>query len=276
MTACISTAMVLVLVGMVVFFMAVADNLSRSVRENFTVQVLLDDKTPEIKTKQMLGELEIMKFTKSVTFISKEQATREQAEALNADPTEFLGYSPIPASFEVTLKADYANSDSLEAYALPLKDNKYVIDVIYPQDLIDSVNSNIRLISLILLGAALLLGVVSVALIHSTISLSVYAKRFTIQSMKLVGAKWSFIRRPFMFQAFCIGFVAAAIADACLYAGMHSLLQWDEGLASLITTKVILLTLGTVSTAGIVLTMLCAYVSVNHNLRMTTAEAFRR
>ncbi len=276
LTSCISTTMVLLLLGTVVFFVTIAENLGRSVRENFTVQVLLDDDIPATETAKMQRELSAAKFTKQVVYISKEQATREQAEALNADPTEFLGYSPIPASFEVALRAEYACTDSLNAYALPLKERAHVSDVIYPQDLIDSVNRNISLVSLILLGVAALLGIVSISLINSTISLSVYARRFTIQSMKLVGAKWSFIRRPFMLQAFWIGFFASALADAMLYAAMYSLMQWDADLASLITPSVVGITLGTVAAAGILLTLLCAFISVNRNLRMSSAEAFRR
>ncbi len=276
LTSCISTTMVLLLLGTVVFFVAMADNLSRSVRENFTVQVLLDDSTPASEIARLQRKLTTAKYTKQVVYISKEQATREQAEALNADPAEFLGYSPIPASFEVALRADYACNDSLEVYAPELRAEAHVLDVIYPQDLIDNVNRNIRLISLILLGVAALLGIVSVSLINSTISMSIYARRFTIQSMKLVGAKWSFIRRPFLLQAFLIGFLASAIADALLYAGITALMRWDADLQALITQEVIALTLGTVAAAGILLTQLCAFISVNRNLRMSSAEAFRR
>ncbi len=276
LTSCISITMVLLLLGTVVFFVAMADRLSRSVRENFSVQVLLDDSIPASGIARLQRELSTADFTKQLVYISKEQATREQAEALNADPTEFLGYSPIPASFEITLKAEYACNDSLEAHALPLKEKAYVLDVIYPQDLIESVNHNIGLISLILLGVAALLSIVSISLINSTISMSVYARRFTIQSMKLVGAKWSFIRRPFMWQAFWIGFIASAIACGLLYSGMTALMRWDAGLQVLITRDVITLTLAAVAAAGILLTLLCAFISVNRNLRMSSAEAFRR
>ena len=275
-TSCISTTMVLILLGIVVFFVTMADNLGRSLRENFTVEVLLDDSISAHELKKLEDDLRHQPYVRTVSYTSKAEATREQAEALDADPMEFLGYSPIPASFELSLNADYANKDSLDRYTPALKERKYVTDVIYPQDLMQSVNANIQRISLVLLVVAALLAIVSFSLINNTIRLNVYSRRFTIQSMKLVGARWGYIRRPFMAQAFWIGLVASILASSLLFGGIYSMEQWDSDISTLVSPLVWVSTIGSVFVCGIFLTMLCAYFSVNHHLRMTQNEAFRR
>lgn len=273
-TSCISTTLVLILLGTVVFFVTMADNLGRTLRENFTVEVLLDDSIPNREAVALQRMLRGQPYVRRVSYTSKERATREQAEALETDPDEFLGYSPIPASFELHLKADYANPDSLARYTPALRANPHVTDVIYPQDLVEAVNDNIRRVSLVLLGIAVLLGFVSFALINNTMLLSVYARRFTIHSMKLVGAKWSFIRRPFMWRAFWIGFIAALVSDGLLFGTMQALMEWDTGIRQLITPLVMGATLGSVLACGLLLTLACAFFSVNRYLRMSGNDVF--
>lgn len=265
--------MVLVLVGMVVFFATMADNLSRTLRENFTVEVLIDDSTSNAQARELQTYLRRQPYTRTTHYISKEKATRIQAEAQGIDPEEFLGYSPIPASFEVYLQADYANGDSLGRFMPALRKQPQVTDVVYPEDLMDNVNRNIGKASLVLLAVALLLGFVSLSLINNTMRMSVARRRHSIQTMKLVGARWSFIRRPFMKQAFWIGLWAVLLADGLLYAGIAALLRWDAGIASLITPLVVGVTLGVVAVVGLALTLITAFFSVNKHLYMSREEA---
>lgn len=273
-TACISTALVLILLGTVVFFVTMADNLGRTLRENFTVEVLLDDSISNREAVALQRTLREQPYVRRVSYTSKERATREQAEALDTDPSEFLGYSPIPASFELHLKAEYADKDSLARYTPALKAHRYVTDVVYPQDLMDVVNDNIRRVSIVLLAIAVLLAFVSFALINNTMRFSVYARRFTIHSMKLVGAKWSFIRRPFMARAFWIGLVASLVADGLLFSGMQALIEWDADICRLITPFVMAVTLGSVLACGLLLTLSCAFFSVNRHLRMSGNDVY--
>ena len=260
--------MVLVLLGTVVFFVSVADNLGRTMKENFSVQVLLSDSINTRETRDMEKFLRAQVPVRSCSYTSKEKATQEQAEVLGSDPEEFLGNSPYPASFELLLKADYANNDSLRRYMPAVRERKYVTDVIYPQDLMDAVNKNLKTASFVLLGIALLLGIVSLTLINNTMRFSAYAHRYNIYTMKLIGARWGFIRRPYLWQAFWIGFVASALADGLLVAAMQALLTWDEGIRALLTPEALTLTLGIVPLVGISLTVLCAFFSINRFLRL--------
>lgn len=271
-TACISTTMVLILVGTVLFFAALTDNLSRSLRENFTVEVLLNDSIDQQQAYQLQTLLKSQPYTRHVVYTSKEEATRQQVEALGMD-NDFLGSSPIPASFEVHLKANYADTDSLQRYMPLLNKDARVSDVIYPGDLMKDVNRNIRKVSFILLIVAVLLGFVSLSLINNTLRMSVAKRRDAIQTMKLVGAKWSLIRRPFLAQAFYIGLISSLVADLALLGGMFSLISWDEDISKLVTPTVMVLTLIGVPTVGISLTVISAYFSVNRHIGMRRDDA---
>ena len=272
-TACISTTMVLILVGIIVFGGSMAGKLERTLKENFTVTLLLDDEISNRQAYDLQTDLRRMPYAKHVRYISKEKATRIQAETMGSDPSEFIGYSPIPASFEVQLRAEYACNDSIEKFAPNLRKASGVTDVIYPKDLVAKVNHNFRQISIVLLVIAALLGIVSLSLINNTMRLSIARRRHSIQIMKLIGARWGFIRKPFLLNAMGMGLLAGILADGVIFSGIYALMSWDEGVASLISPAIIALTLGSVLLTGIVLTLVCAFFSVNRHLYMSREEA---
>ena len=195
-TLCISTAMVLILLGLVVFSVLTARNLSTYVKQNIVVTLMLQDDMTSGEAKQFCSKLKQRPYICRLDYISKEQALREGIKTLGADPREFADTNPFLSSIEITLNADYANTDSLQLISRELKAYSKVSEVKYQKDLIDSVNANIAKISIVLLTIALLLTIVSFSLINNTIRLSVYARRFSIHTMKLVGASWGFIRAP--------------------------------------------------------------------------------
>ncbi len=274
-TMCISTAMVLVLLGMVVFSVLAARNLSEYVRENLTVTVMLGEDITEPEAQRLCQNLKQRPYTKQITYISKEQALKEQTEAMGTDPSEFLGVNPFVASIEMQLRADYANSDSLRRIEKRLKAERSITDVTYPKDLMDSVNRNLQRVNLVLITLAVLLACVSFSLIHNTVRLSMYARRFTIHTMKLVGASWGFIRRPFMCNALVVGLLAAVIADGVLASAIYALYSYEPHVAEIITWQVLALTGGAVVVVGIALTLVCAFFSVNKFLRMTAGDLYK-
>ena len=273
-TSSISTTLVLLLLGMVVFFVLSANNLSDYVRENigFTVLVSDDMKEPEaLKFQQQLNE---KAYVKESAYISKEQALKEQTEAMGTDPAEFLGYNPFTASIEIKLNAEYANSDSIAWIEKEILANKRVMEVSYPQDLLDSVNRNLQRVSLFLMGLAALLTLISFALINNTIRLAVYSKRFLIHTMKLVGASWSFIRRPFLVRNMWVGVLAALMADALLMGMAYMLVKYEPQLVEIITPVSLLVVMGSVFVFGVVITCMCAYISINKYLRMKASALY--
>lgn len=274
-TLCISTALVLVLLGMVVMSVLTARNLSEYVKENLTVTVMLGEDMTDSEARQFCASLQKNKFISNVTYISKAQALKEQTAAMGTDPSEFLGINPFVASAELQMRAEYANSDSLKWITKALKQNKSVTDISYPQDLMDSVNSNLAKINLVLVVLAVMLMCVSFSLINNTVRLGVYARRFTIHTMKLVGASWGFIRRPFLYNAVGTGFLAALIADGVLAAGIYALYNYEPGVLTVLTWQVMVITGGTVLLLGLVITLLCVCFSVNKFLKMSAGDLYK-
>lgn len=277
-TTCISTTLVLILLGIVVLFVTMGNNASQQLREGLTVEVMLNDSISagdQIATQRALQQAP---YSRRVEYISKEQGIREINEAVGGDIGTFEGSSPVPAEFEVYLKYDYANIDSLHRYEKSMLKLPGVTEVNYPHEMMESLDRTIPAVGLGLLVVAALLTLVSFSLINNTIRMSIYARRFSIHTMKLVGASWAFIRRPFIWQAMRIGLVAAVLAGSLLGGTMYYL-QFEAGagdiyLNTLINPMVWIATLGCIFVCGLVLTAWCAYVSVNRHLRMTSDKIY--
>uniref|UniRef100_UPI003FEEE62D cell division protein FtsX n=1 Tax=Alloprevotella sp. TaxID=1872471 RepID=UPI003FEEE62D len=279
-TTCISTTLVLVLLGIVVLFVSVGDNYSRQLREGFTVEVMLNDSIQPVQQSTTLAALRKAPYAREVNYISKEQGMREMNDVMGGDLGTFDGTSPVPAEFEVFLNYDYANADSLARYEKAMLALPGVSEVNYPRDIMQSLDRTIPAIGLGLLIVAGLLALVSFSLINNIIRMSVYARRYSIHTMKLVGASWAFIRRPFIVQALRIGIVAAIIACGLL-GGMIYYLQFEAGagdiyINQLITPEVWIYTLGVIVVCGICLTAWSAYLSVNHHLSLRGGEVYVR
>ncbi len=274
-TLCISTAMVLVLLGLVVFSVQTSRNLSQWVKENLTVTVMLSDDVSVNGAKLLCRDLYHRPYSRNIDYISKEQALKEQSDAMGSDPSEFLGVNPFPATLELQLHSDYANRDSLKWIARELQKNPKITDVAYQVDLMDSVNRNLTKVNLVLLALAVLLTFVSFSLINNTVRLSVYSRRFIIHTMKLVGASWGFIRKPFMKQALLVGVIAALIAIAVLGGCVYALYYYEPNIISIITWRELTITGVAVLLFGIIITAACSYISVNKFLRMSAGELYK-
>ena len=273
-TATISTTLVLVLLGTIVLFVLTARNLSNYVKENINVSVLISDELDNLQIKKLEKALQQAPYAKSVEYISKEQALEEETKAQGIDPTEFLGMNPYTASFEIKINADYANPDSLGVAVKQLKGNTDIVDVVYSKDLIKSVNDNIRKVSIILLIIAALFTYISFALINNTVRLTIFSKRFIINTMKLVGASWNFIRKPFLAQSFTLGIASAILADALLIGGLYWLHNFEPQIDAVIDLKVIVIVSAAVFLFGIIITYLCTLFSLNKYLKMSSNELY--
>lgn len=275
-TLCISTAMVLVLLGMVVLSVFTARNLTTYVKENLVVTMMLEQDMTNSETQNLCSKLKTRPYIKNMAFISKEQVLKEQTKAMGIDPTEFTGGdNPFLSSIELTLKGDYANNDSLKWISKELKNYPKISEITYQKDLVENVNKTLSKISLVLLILAGLLTFVSFSLINNTIRLGIYARRFSIHTMKLVGASWGFIRGPFIKQSVAIGIVAAIIAIAVLGGCIYALYRYEEGIFGVLTPEVMIITGGAVLLFGILITALCANISVNKFLRMKAGELYK-
>ena len=273
-TACISTSLVLLLLGTVAFFVLTANNLSVYVRENLELSALVHDGTAPSDIDKLVKRISAKPYAKEVRFISKDDVLKQESALMGVDPTEFLGYNPYTASLEIRLKADYANGDSLRWIGESLRHEVCISDINYPSELVNNLNGNIRKISLVLLVLALALLLISFALINNTIKLTIYSQRFLLHTMKLVGAGWSFIRRPFMVRNFWIGLVSGLLALAMMATGGYFLLRYEPRVIELVDVRSIIIVAAGVMLFGILITMTCARISINRFLRMKAGDLY--
>lgn len=267
--------MVLVLLGMVVLTVLTGRNLSQYVKENLTVTMILSPETTDQEAQVLCKRIKTLNYISGMTYVSKEAALKEGTRQLGADPSEFVGENPFTASIELKLHADYANNDSIDWIASQLKSYHGVSDVDYRQELIESVNNWMNKISLVLLILAALLAVVSFSLINNTIRLAIYARRFSIHTMKLVGASWWFIRRPFLRNSILQGLLSAFLALLVLGGGIYALYYYEPDMTVIINWQVLAITGCAVLLFGLIISVFCSWLSVNKFLKMKAGELYK-
>lgn len=275
-TLCISTAMVLVLLGLIVFSTLTGRNLAAHFKENLEVTMLMDQDMSDAEAQTVYKSLLDKPYIRSIQFISKQQALAEATRTMGTNPAEFTdGVNPFPSSIVLTLTSDYANNDSLTWISADLKKYPKVSDVNYQKGLVEALNRNLARIGISLLVLAALLTFISFSLINNTVRLSIFARRFSIHTMKLVGASWSFIRAPFIRRAVVTGMLAALIACGVLAAGLYALYCNQPEILTIVTWREMAVTAGSVFLFGIVITGICANISVNKFLRMKAGELYQ-
>ena len=275
-TLCISTALVLILLGLVVFSTLAGRNLSSYVKENLIVTMMLDQDMTDTEALSMCKGLQHRPYIKALHFISKKQSLAVATKVMGADPSEFTdGVNPFPSSVELTLRSDYANNDSLQWISKELKKYPKVAEINYQKDLIETVNRNLAKVGLVLLVLALLLTFVSFSLINNTVRLSIYGRRFSIHTMKLVGASWGFIRAPFVRMAVLVGLLAALFAVAVLAGCVYALYRYEPEILTVVTWQVMAITAASIFLFGIIITALCANISVNRFLKMKAGDLYK-
>ena len=274
-TTGLSTTLLLVLLGTTVFFVLASHNLSRSVRENLVVTLLLDDEVDSIAGQKMADILRTERYAASSAYISKSQALAEQTKAMGLDPTEFLEANPFNASIELHLTADYTCTDSIIMVTTHLKALPHIADVLCQRDLVERITRTLNQIGYVMLGLAVLLTIISFTLINNTVRLAIHARRHTIHTMRLVGASWSFIRRPFMVRSLWLGLVSGIIATAIVCGTLVAATRFDTTLAPFAPPTTLAIIAITVVAAGIVLTQLCSFVTVGRYLRMRSGDFHR-
>lgn len=270
----ISITMVLLLLGSVVLFALTANELSKSVRESLTVTVVLQDDIAVTEAKAFNDSISALPFVKHSQYISSEQALEEQSKSMGLDPSEFLGSNPFSISLELAMKHQYNCSDSLNWIVPGLKSCEAVHDVIYQHELVDTLNRNLNRISAIFLVIALLLILVSMSLINNMVRISIHNHRFDIYTMKLVGADWNFIRKPFMARAALMGFFSAVVADVILLGGVKWIISKDPSAITFLPIQNVAVMAVCVFLFGLVLTLFCTYVSVTRILGMRESELY--
>ena len=275
LTATISISLVLFLLGLIILLSLFAKNLSDYVLENLSFDIVLSENMKADQIDRLQKQLEVRSFTKSVEYISKEDAAIQLEEELGQSPEEFLGFNPLPALLVVHLNADYAHADSIPVIEQQIKGLSADIKGIeYQEELINLVNNNLAKVGVVLFGIAALLMVISFALINNTIRLMVYSKRFLIHTMKLVGATNGFIRKPFIKSNIALGIIAAFIAMVLLIWFLFYFIEGVNEISGMISWESMGLVFVSILVLGILISWIATYFAVNKYVHMRGDELY--
>lgn len=270
----ISISLVLLLVGVAGLLVANARSVSDYFKENMQVSVLMKQEVGDDEALEYVAELGAMPFIKSVTFVSREQGAKEMTDLLGEDFLNVFEAAPIPVSADVTLKADYVSSDSLEVVKKAVMKSPLVDEVVYQQSLVDKLNTNLRKISVVLGVFIVLLLFISFVLINNTVRLSVFSRRFTIHTMKLVGATKSFIRTPFMIQALFQGLFSALLATLMLVGILFFVRSEFAGLFEVFRLDLLLVVIGVEILAGALICVVSTALVVGRLVSLSKDELY--
>ena len=274
LSSVISISLVLLLVGVASMLLVNAKSVSDYFKENMQVSVLMKQNVTDEAALEYKDDLDDARYIKSTTFISKEQGQRELAAQLGEDFLDVFETSPIPVSIDVTRDADYVSADSLEIVKAEISESPLVEEVVYQRSLVDALNANLSRISMILGVFIALLLFISFVLINNTVRLNVFARRFTIHTMKLVGATRSFIRAPFLVQSAFQGIFAAFIAIIVLVGLLFLMRSSFAELFEIFRLDLLLVVIGIVIASGLIICLVSTYFVVNKLISLRKDELY--
>lgn len=274
LSSVISISLVLLLVGVASMLLVNAKSVSDYFKENMQISVLMKQNVSDEDALEYRELLDGERYIKSTTFVSKEQGRRELADQLGEDFLDVFETSPIPVSIDVTLEAAYVSSDSLEVVRAEIAESSLVEEVVYQRSLVDALNANLSRISMVLAVFIALLLFISFVLINNTVRLSVFARRFTIHTMKLVGATRSFIRAPFLVQSAFQGVFAAFLAIIVLLGLMFLMRSSFAQLFEIFRMELLLLVMGIVLVSGLAICLISTYFVVNKLISLKKDELY--
>jgi len=268
LTTTISVAMVLFLVGLECVMLISAHSMISRIREDLALTVVMTPESDTTEVARMQMMLDAVPYTSSYKYISKQDALDEHIRQLGEDPVKFLGFNPLMDSYDLHLKAEYTNADSIAGIVETLTALPYVEKVLYQEDVVHVLDTNVSRVSLILLICAGVLLIVAWVLIVNTIRLHVYSKRFLINTMRLVGATQWIIRAPFVRRSVRMG-VEAAILSLLLIGAILYYVFYRLGVILFeINYENLLFLAGTVLLSGILLTLFASLFATGRYVRM--------
>jgi len=271
----ISVALVLLMTGLLGLILVHAKNLSRYVKENIVLNVIVNDNVNEGDVLSLQKDLEKDAYVLRSEYVSKELAAKNLKEDLGEDFVSYLGHNPLLPSVDIYMKEQYANTDSIQSFIEKIGKNSRIKEVIYQESLIDMVNKNIRVIGIVILAFTIILLIIAVALINNTIRLAIYSQRFLIKSMQLIGATKGFIRRPYILYGIAHGLIGSLIAILLLILTLQVAQREIPELVFLRDWFEFAMIFVIVIALGILISGASTYFAVTKYLRAKSASLYR-
>jgi cell division transport system permease protein len=270
----ISISLVLFLLGLLGLLVLNSKKVADYFKEQIAITVFLKDTAKEVETSQLKQSLALAEYTKSATFVSKEDAAKEHQETLGENFIEYLGENPLQNSIDVYILADYVTPEKMEEITNELKNKNFVDDVIYDKPLIAQLTENVQRISFWVLVISGIFTFIAVLLINSSIRLSIYSKRFTIKTMQMVGATKKFIRKPFVWKSVRLGIVGAVVAMIGMGIVLYYLNQSFPQLGLLGDPILLTVLFVFIFLMGVLITWISTFIATQRFLNLRTDDLY--
>ena len=270
----LSISLVLFLLGILGLLVLNTKKMADHFKEQITISVFLKDNAKQVEVDQLQKSLAMAAYTKSATYVSKEEAAEKHSEDIGENFQDFLGYNPLKNSIDVQLNADFVTPDQLEEIAKEITSKGYVDEVSYDKPLIGLLNDNVKKISLWILVASGIFTFIAVLLINSSIRLSIYSKRFIIKTMQMVGATKVFIRKPFILTNLKLGVLGAVIAMMCLGGVLYYINDNFPELGLSEDPMILLILFASVFVLGLFISLISTYFATQRFLNLRTDELY--
>lgn len=274
LSSVVSISLVLLLVGVAAMLLVNTRSISEFFKENLQVSVMMKQEVSDEEAAVFKNEIDSMRFVRNAELITKARGEKEMAEMLGADFLSVFETSPIPVSIVVTLDADYVSRDSLKIVEKAMMKSPMVDEVVYQKSLVDALNSNLNRISMVLGVFIALMLFISFVLINNTMRLNVFARRFTVHTMKLVGATRAFIRGPFLLRAAFLGLFASVIALVMLTGLLFVIRAEFAQLFEIFTLPRLLIVMGVVVASGLIICVISTWFVVNKLVSLDKDELY--
>lgn len=274
LSSVVSISLVLLLVGVAAMLLVNTRSVSEFFKENLQVSVMMKQEVSDEEAAVFKNEIDSMRFVRNAELITKARGEKEMAEMLGADFLSVFETSPIPVSIVVTLDADYVSRDSLKIVEKAMMNSPMVDEVVYQKSLVDALNSNLNRISMVLGVFIALMLFISFVLINNTMRLNVFARRFTVHTMKLVGATRAFIRGPFLLRAAFLGLFASVIALVMLTGLLFVIRAEFAQLFEIFTLPRLLIVMGVVVASGLIICVVSTWFVVNKLVSLDKDELY--
>lgn len=264
----ISIAMVLFMLGLFGIILINGNKLSKHLLENFQLTIFFREDATEADIKKATAQIEMGEYAKRVVYVSKEDAAKQFAVETGQDFVSFLGFNPLLPSVELFVKSTYANADQIKQIETEIKQNKSVQEIVYQKSIIEEINNNISTIGTILIAICFIFLIIAVTLINNTIRLNLYARRFIIKSMQMVGATHWFIMKPFALKSIVHGLYGGIIAILLLSGLLYWAPFFIPNIQSLYDNSQFAILFVVIIIAGIIISMVSSIISTNKYLRL--------
>jgi cell division transport system permease protein len=270
----LSVFLVLFLLGVLGLFIINSKKLADDFKEKIAMTVFFKNEANDSVIKAFNTELKRAPFARSYVYVTKEKAAKEHTDIIGEDFLTFLGENPLLNSFDIHLKADYVERDSILKIESKLRQNTMIEDIVYDKQLVNLVNDNIKKVSMWILIISGFLTVIAVLLINSSLRLSIHSNRFIIKTMQMVGATKSFIRKPFVMRSVKLGILGAGLAIIALIALLLYVETNFPGLGILEDKILIGLVLLAVFGLGVLITWVSTHFATQRFLNLRTDDLY--